>query len=86
MPYIKKADRLRLQDGGFSLPDFMNEPVGSLTYVLYQAALSYLQRNSDSYQTRAEILGALESAKLEFYRRDVAPYEDIKMRENGDVW
>ena len=30
--------------------------------------------------------GALESAKLEFYRRVVAPYEDEKMNLNGDVY
>ena len=31
-------------------------------------------------------IGALEAAKLEFYRRVVAPYEDQKMLDNGDVY
>jgi len=30
-------------------------------------------------------VGVLECAKLEFYRRVVAPYEDTKIEENGDV-
>ena len=30
-------------------------------------------------------MGVLECCKLEFYRRVAAPYEDIKIEENGDV-
>lgn len=30
--------------------------------------------------------GAIEAAKLEFYRRVVAPYEDQKLLDNGDVY
>ena len=30
-------------------------------------------------------IGVLECAKLEFYRRVAAPYEDIKIKESGDV-
>jgi len=30
-------------------------------------------------------IGVLESIKQEFYRRVVAPYEDIKKGESGDV-
>ena len=29
---------------------------------------------------------ALEGAKLEFYRRIVAPYEELKIKENGEVY
>ena len=32
------------------------------------------------------IIGALECAKLELYRRVAAPYEDDKIIENGDVY
>ena len=31
------------------------------------------------------MIGALESAKLELYRRSIALYEDTKIKENGDV-
>jgi hypothetical protein len=33
-----------------------------------------------------DIIGALEACKLEFYRRLVSHYEDIKIRSNGDVY
>jgi hypothetical protein len=39
-----------------------------------------------NYQRLNDALGALEGAKLEFYRRVVVPYEDWKMTENGDVY
>jgi len=31
------------------------------------------------------MIGVLECVKQEFYRRKVAPYEDIKIIENGDI-
>jgi hypothetical protein len=39
-----------------------------------------------TYQTMNDCLGALEGAKLEFYRRVVVPYEEQKKYENGDVY
>jgi hypothetical protein len=33
-----------------------------------------------------EVVGVLECAKLEIYRRIAAPYEDKKIVENGDVY
>lgn len=31
-------------------------------------------------------LGVLDAAAREFYRRRVAPYEDLKIAENGEVY
>lgn len=80
MPYIKQELRLDL-DMEFAQPN----TVGELTYKLYDQALDYLFNHNESYQTYAEIVAAFENAKLEFYRRKVAPYEDRKIAENGDV-
>jgi len=33
-----------------------------------------------------DVLGALEGAKQEFYRRKVVQYEENKIAENGDVY
>jgi hypothetical protein len=33
-----------------------------------------------------EVVGVLECCKLELYRRLAAPYEDTKIKENGDVY
>jgi hypothetical protein len=32
------------------------------------------------------MIGVLECAKLELYRRVAAPYEDAKCEDNGDVY
>jgi len=45
-----------------------------------------MERHDKKYQTFNDILGALEGAKLEVYRRVVGPYENGKMSENGDVY
>jgi len=37
----------------------------------------------DDYNT---LIGVLENIKLELYRRKIIPYEDIKIKENGDVY
>jgi hypothetical protein len=37
------------------------------------------------YYQLNKAMGVLECIKLEFYRRVAAPYEDVKMKESGDV-
>jgi hypothetical protein len=39
-----------------------------------------------SYRILNNAVGAAESAKTEFQRRIVGPYEDSKIAENGDVY
>ena len=38
-----------------------------------------------SYSKIAMITGVLENIKQEFYRRVAEPYENIKIRSNGDI-
>ncbi len=78
MPYIKNHKR----------PMARVEPLtsGELNYAISAACASYLEANGTQYKTINDILGALEGAKLEFYRRVAAPYEDTKLKENGDVY
>jgi len=80
MPYIKPDLRTKL--AGYDLP----ETAGELNYLLTQQLQFYLSKNDLSYRTINDVLGALEGAKLEFYRRVVVPYEDKKIKENGDVY
>jgi len=47
---------------------------------------AYLRTKGISYQTFNDIIGALEGAKLEFYRRVVVRYEEEKIKANGDVY
>lgn len=46
----------------------------------------YWINSNRRYQDINDIMGAIEGAKLEFYRRIAAPYENEKITENGDVW
>lgn len=46
----------------------------------------YFEANGGRYQQVNDIVGALEGAKLEFYRRVVSKYEDQKIIQNGDVY
>lgn len=80
MPYIKEQDRVNLDNGRTP------ETPGELNYALTLELKEYISKKGLSYQTINDIVGALEGAKLEFYRRVAAPYEDTKIRENGDVY
>jgi hypothetical protein len=81
MPYIK-SDR---REGLESL-DFIPENNGELNFVLTTIINRYLVTHGHKYTYINDILGALEGCKLEFYRRVVAPYENLKCQENGDVY
>jgi len=79
MPYIK-YDRDGLASG-FIDPD----NAGELNFVITSTLLRYLGHGAD-YAAFNEVIGVLECAKLEMYRRMIAPYEDKKIEENGDVY
>jgi hypothetical protein len=76
MPYIAPEARGRLTPG--------TEDVGHLTYLFYRLALEALPEQP-RYRDLHAVVGAMEAAKLEFYRRVVSPYEDRKIAEHGDV-
>lgn len=59
---------------------------GELNFQFTQIIIQYLRDNGKGYSQFNDILGALEGAKLEFYRRVVVPYEEQKIAENGDVF
>lgn len=80
MPYIKQEDRDRLVIGDEA------KTAGELNYIISKEIMSYLHRKGISYAHLNEVIGVLECAKLELYRRVVAEYEDVKIAENGDVF
>lgn len=80
MPYIPQGRRLELFEGG------VVETAGELNFLLTSFVINYTISKGMSYATFNEVVGVLESAKLEYYRRMVAPYENIKAAENGDVY
>lgn len=92
MPYIKQERR----EGPFGLGFDGNIPdnAGELNYVLSQVVWQYLEwyrgaedrLDKECYQAYNDVIGVLECLKLEVYRRLVAPYEDEKCEQNGDVF
>lgn len=84
MPYISPGLRLQL-DPADELSRWPDNP-GELNYVITEYLLRYLDKHEERYQTINDIIGVLECAKQEFYRRIAAPYEEMKIRSNGDVY
>jgi hypothetical protein len=81
MPYIDAEARARLENGG------RPETAGELNYAVTRLIDDYLiQRGGIRYAHLNEVVGVLECAKLEVYRRLAAPYEDQKIAEAGDVY
>ena len=80
MPYITQDRREDLQ-----YFDETARTAGELNFQLTVAIKAYWKQNSN-YQGINDIIGALEGAKLEFYRRVAAGYEDTKLEQNGDVY
>ena len=81
MPYVTELEREVLVKYGSTAGN-----VGGLTFQLTELVTEYLSRHPESFSRFGEAVAALECAKLELYRRVVAPYEDKKCEENGDVY
>lgn len=81
MPYIEASARARIDEGGAP------ETPGELNYALTRLVDDYLVRMGGvRYALLNEVIGALECAKLELYRRVAAPYEEGKRESAGDVY
>lgn len=87
MPYIKTAKRTKYNKFLSEIAEILKalppeEVDGELNYVITKLLkevypLRYFHLN--------KAIGVLECAKLEYYRRVAAPYEDKKIQESGDV-
>lgn len=81
MPYIKETERNNIKSG---FADAVTP--GELNFLITSIVDKYLTDNGLNYNAINNAVGALECAKLELYRRIAVPYEDKKIRENGDVY
>lgn len=82
MPYIKNRERFDKLLCDFS--DLGPLCAGDLNYLI--ASFVDISARGGNYARLNEMIGCLECAKLEIYRRMIAPYEDVKAEENGDVF
>ena len=96
MPYIKEQDRKYLDKSIDQLALKLIDKItsndnlcGELNYSLFRIIKIITNPGviggERRYARFNAILGALECCKQEIYRRMVSPYEDEKIKENGDV-
>lgn len=82
MPYITRERQKEIVEH-----DGVPENPGELNFLITYIVCGYITRQGGmKYGNINEVIGALECAKLEMYRRLAAPYEDKKILENGDVY
>jgi RNA processing factor Prp31 len=84
MPYIKQEDRTWVDEEIKLIVDNI-ENSGDLCYVIYKLLKNLTEKQGIRFSTMSSLISEVECAKLEYYRRIVAPYEDTKISENGDV-
>ena len=80
MPHVTTNAKEKLADGG----PIMNP--GNLNFLLSMLVKRYWQNSPRNYQSINDCIGALEGAKLEFYRLIAVPYEERKIIENGNAY
>ncbi len=87
MPYIKQKDRTPVN----GLIDALAKIIGELPEDQQDGTMNYtitkLMRGVYPlrYRHQNRAMGVLECVKQEHYRRVIGPYEDLKIKENGDV-
>lgn len=87
MPYIAPEDRPVIDEKIEDLIEHLrSRPTenqdGDLNYAISRIMHEIYPARYFHYN---RALGVLAAIQLEFYRRKVAPYEDEKITENGDV-
>ena len=85
MPYIEDQARRELLDYAASRAIPHVQDAGDLNYAITTLLCQYTKREGKKYFTIAVVMGTLICVALEYYRRLAAPYEDEKIRQNGDV-
>jgi hypothetical protein len=93
MPYIDRDQRPKYDDLIARIAAVVSEQPaerrkGHANYVITQLlrrAWGVTEPANESYSSYADIIGTLECAKLELYRRWVARYEDGAIARHGDL-
>jgi len=84
MPYIKAERRLLFDEHIEKIVQNINSG-GEINYCIFRICLEFIKKNGLSYDNSMIPFSALSAAQMELYRKVIAPYEDIKIAENGDV-
>lgn len=83
MPYIPKEKRLVMNRVVTEMERVGVEANGDLNYILYKFCVRNVAPGYGNYKNYC---GELDQCVTEIKRRLLAPYEDTKISENGDVY
>lgn len=86
MPYVRPEIRGHIDKAVTELSLTCDGKLGSMNYAITKLCLKWMGREEPSYDRYQSVVGLLECVLQEFYRRKVAPYEDSKKNENGEVF
>ncbi len=82
MPYIKMDRRKQLEPILKMLSEYEVKADGDLNYILFKYCKYYVKPSYNNYKN---FCGELNQCVTEIERRILAPYEDEKIKENGEV-
>lgn len=82
MPYIKVERRAEVDAVVGAMAMVKIKADGDLNYVLFHYCKNFVNRD---YNSLKNFIGELEECATEIRRRILAPYEDGKIKENGDA-
>jgi len=82
MPYIKQVDRRQIDGIVSNMAHCRVQANGDLNYILFKFCSLYVKPSYNNYKN---YIGELRQCASEIERRILAPYEDTKILENGDV-
>ena len=91
MPYIENDDKPIYESGIQYISDAfaaVGAGDGDLNYVLTKVAIAWLTYHQPpyNYSLRSDVMKAFTCAGFEWYERVMRPYEERKMRANGDCY
>lgn len=84
MPYVEEPNRELLDPYIEELGSHIGS-VGDLNYIVTRLTLKHLIRHGITYHNFNAEMGMFLCALLEMYRRVGVIYEDMKIKQNGDV-
>ena len=87
VPYVMRSNLTRdVERGVRHAVAGMLYGAGDLTFAITVLVDEFLYEHDASFEHFAQAIAALEAAKLELYRREIANYEDQKRQANGEVY
>ena len=82
MPYVTQEKRPELDVIVEGMNEIGVQANGDLNYILYAFCKRYVKPSYNNYKN---FCGELRQCATEIERRIIGPYEDEKIKENGDV-